>query len=63
MSVQFVDDASQASGTVIFSPDWEKDETVPNLSTDASVHIAGSKALGPGLFNATKGGFWVGTKI
>lgn len=63
MGVQFSDDASATSGTVIFSPDWEKDEDVPALSTGASSHIAGSKALGPGLFNATKGGFWVGTKI
>jgi hypothetical protein len=63
MGVGFTEDASGASGMVIYSPDWERDEDVPNLSTAASVHIAGSKALGPGLFNATKGGFWVGTKI
>jgi len=63
MGVEFSDDASATSGTVIFSPDWEKDEEIPALSTAASSHIAGSKALGPGLFNATKGGFWVGTKI
>lgn len=63
LGVQFADDAAGASGTVIYSPDWEKDDDIPSLSTGATVHLAGSKALGPGLFNATKGGFWVGTKI
>jgi 2,4-dienoyl-CoA reductase-like NADH-dependent reductase (Old Yellow Enzyme family) len=63
LGVHFVDDPSEAEGTVVYSPDWEKDDKIPDVKTDASLHMAGSKALGPGLFNATKGGFWVGTKI
>lgn len=63
LGVHFADSAGKASGVVIDSPDWIADDSPWPTKSKAQVVSAGSRALGPSLFNATKSGFWVGTRI
>ncbi len=63
LGVEIVDSLKIPKGEVIHSPDWVADETNWKIKGKAKVTSAGSKAMGPGLFNATKSGFWVGTRV
>lgn len=63
MGVNFVEAVDSKDGVHVASPDWIADDSLPAAKGKSRVQAAGSKALGPGLFNATKGGFWVGTRI
>ena len=63
LGVEIVDSLKIPKGEVIHSPDWVADETSWKIKGKAKVTSAGPKAMGPGLFNATKSGFWVGTRV
>lgn len=63
LGVTFAVDEEGTTGTRIWAPDWTADHTTWSAPASARVSMAGARAKGGRLFQATQSGFWVGTRI